>query len=102
MDEYFYYYAYRYSQPRYLAGISLTSIFPESQQPILDLACGVGHYMHYLTTTRPEQLCIGLDRDFVSLYIAKKFIAPKGEYICAEADLSLPFSNCTASGLPLL
>lgn len=99
MNEYFYYYAYRFSQPRYLVGMSLINLFLNSQKPILDLACGAGHFMHYLTNTRENQKCVGIDRDFVSLYIAKKFIAPKGEYICAEADKPLPFEDDCFSGV---
>lgn len=72
---------------------------PKNQKPILDLACGAGHILHFLTESRPVQQCIGLDRGFVSLYIAKKFIAPKGEFIYADTDMPLPFENNTFSGI---
>jgi SAM-dependent methyltransferase len=36
---------------------------------------------------------IGVDRDFFSLYLAKGWIAPKAEYVCSAADISLPFPD---------
>ncbi len=93
------YFTYRFGQPRYLAALSLLAALPEDQRPILDLACGTGHLIHYLTHRNPQQPVIGLERNFIKLYIAKKFIAPKGNFLCAEADQTLPFENFSFSGV---
>ena len=84
---------YKFSQPRHLAGLSLASLLPVSEKPILDLACGFGHFMHYWITTHPGQRVIGLDRNFFQLYVARNWVAPGGDFICSEADLKLPFPS---------
>jgi len=93
------YFTYRFGQPRYLVALSLLSTLPEDQKPILDLACGTGHLIHYLTYRNSQQPVVGLERNFIKLYLAKEFIAPKGDFFCAEADQPLPFGNDTFSGV---
>ena len=99
INELNHYFTYRFSEPRYITAISLASIMPKSQKPILDLGCGVGHILHYLTTSRIQQECIGLDRDFEALLIAKKFVAPMGEFVFGNADMPLPFPDDSFSGV---
>ncbi len=84
---------YKFSQPRHLAGLSLASLLPVSEKPILDLACGFGHFMHYWIKTHPEQRVVGVDRNFFQLYVARNWVAQGGDFICSEADLKLPFSS---------
>ena len=87
------YFAYRFGQPRYLVALSLFTTLPDDKKPILDLACGPAHLFHYLSYRNPDQPLIGIERNFAKLYAAKKFIAPKGNYICGEADMALPFED---------
>ena len=89
----------KFSQPRHLAGLSLASLLPVSEKPILDLACGFGHFMHYWIATRPGQRVVGLDRNFFQLYVARNWLAPGGDFICFEADLKLPFSSHGLGGV---
>ncbi|HEY7113569.1 MAG TPA: methyltransferase domain-containing protein [Thermoanaerobaculia bacterium] len=93
------YFAFRFGQPRYLTGLSLASLMSHSTRPILDLACGVGHMLHYWSMSRPRQPLVGLDRTFFLLYIAKRWIAPNADYICAEGDMGLPFRGRSMSGV---
>lgn len=90
---------YKFSQPRHLAGLSLASLVPFSEKPILDLACGFGHFVHYWSTADPKQRVVGVDRNFFQLYVAKNWVAPRGDYICSEADLKLPFSSKSFSAV---
>jgi SAM-dependent methyltransferase/uncharacterized protein YbaR (Trm112 family) len=92
-SELFNHFLYKFSQPRHLAGLSLASLLPISEKPILDLACGFGHFMHYWISVHPGQRVIGIDRNFFQLYVAKNFVAPGGDFICTEADLKLPFTS---------
>jgi SAM-dependent methyltransferase/uncharacterized protein YbaR (Trm112 family) len=98
-SELYNHFAYLFAQPRHLAGLSLASLFPASGKPILDLACGFGHYMHYWCTSRPGQRVIGVDRNFFQLYVAKTRIAPGGDFICSEADNKLPFVSQSFCGV---
>ena len=98
-SEVYHYFCCRFGQPRHLAALSLASLFPESEKPVLDLACGFGHLTHYWLNSRRNQSIIGVDRNFFQLYVAKNWLAPGGEFICAEADLRLPFVSQGLSGV---
>ena len=93
------YLAFRFGQPRYLGAISILSTFNGDQKPTLDVACGTGHLIYFLTTKYKKLPVIGLDRNFVRLYIAKRFVAPEGNYFCAETEQPLPFQNDTFGGI---
>ena len=90
---YYFYFAYRFGQPRHLAALSLTSIIHDPKKPLLDLACGVGHLTGTLTRRAGKQIAIGVDRAFVCLYMAKHWMAPEAHYVCCDADGALPFSG---------
>jgi ubiquinone/menaquinone biosynthesis C-methylase UbiE len=90
-SEVYHYFSCRFAQPRHLVGLSLASLLPTSKKPILDLACGVGHFMHYWLKSDPGQQVVGVDRNFFQLYIAKHCVAPGGEFVCSDADVRLPF-----------
>lgn len=85
------YFLYRYGTPRHLTSLSLLSTIPESESPILEVACGAGHIMQYFTERKLNCPVIGMDRTFAHLYLAKKYICPEGNYFCAGAEQKLPF-----------
>lgn len=93
------YFAYRFSQPRHLAGLSVASAVQQREGLILDLACGAGHMSHYFSYAQTGPRLVGLDRDFFSLYIAKNWMAPQAEFICGEADATLPFADESFAGV---
>jgi SAM-dependent methyltransferase/uncharacterized protein YbaR (Trm112 family) len=98
-SELYNHFVYLFGQPRHLAGLSLAGLMPESGKPILDLACGFGHYMHYWGESRRGQRVIGLDRNFFQLYVAKSRVAPGGDFVCSEADVKLPFRSQSVCGV---
>jgi ubiquinone/menaquinone biosynthesis C-methylase UbiE/uncharacterized protein YbaR (Trm112 family) len=91
------YFFLRYSQPRHLVALSFASLIHQPHKPILDLACGFGHITRHLLQRTQDQPVIGVDLDYFSLYVAKGWIAPKAEYVCCAADISLPFPDGTFS-----
>lgn len=95
----FSYFFFRFAQPRHLAALSLMSILPPSQQPLLDLACGFAHLSHYLTECEKAHQVVAFDRNFFQLWVAKYWIAPKAQYVCGDADCPLPFKNATLSSV---
>lgn len=60
---------------------------------ILDLACGTGHTSDLMHALHPALVVVSADHDFVSLYLARRFLAPAGMHICVDAELPLPFSE---------
>jgi ubiquinone/menaquinone biosynthesis C-methylase UbiE len=97
--ETFNYFAFRFGQPRHLAALSLARLLNNSPEPVLDLACGVGHITHFLAGAQPGRVVVGVDRDFVRLWIATRYVAPGGWYVCASADAPLPFSEGLFQGI---
>ena len=91
------YFAYRLGMPRHLAALSLATLLPTSHKPILDLACGFGHLLHYWAMTRPGHPLIGLDRNFFLVWVAREWMVPGADYVCADADQTLPFDRGSLS-----
>jgi ubiquinone/menaquinone biosynthesis C-methylase UbiE/uncharacterized protein YbaR (Trm112 family) len=91
------YYTCCFGTPRYLVGLSLASLIQAQDQPILDLACGYGYFTRALLSRAAGQPVIGIDRDFFALYVAKGWMAPEADYVCADAEVSLPCADDTFS-----
>lgn len=92
-------FAFRFSQPRHLVALSFASLIRKPPKPVLDLACGFGHLTCDLVRRAHGQLVVGVDRIFFMLYVAKNWVAPEAEYVCCEADVSLPFPAGTFSAV---
>ena len=93
MNDAYDYFALRFGQPRHLVALSFTSLIHTPRKPILDLACGYGHIARSLLRQAKGQPVIGVDQNFIGLYVAKTFIAPEARYVCCVADASLPFPD---------
>lgn len=86
------YFVYRFGQPRHLISLSLATIIPGSDRPVLDLGCGFGHLTRGIQqiTDRPV---VGVDNCFYSMYAASLKIAPDAFYVCCDANIALPFAD---------
>lgn len=93
------YFVYRFGQPRHLAALSACSLLRGRPGVTLDLACGAGHLAHFLTYGLPDARVIGIDREYIRLFIAKHYMAPAAEFICMSADTTLPFRARTLSSV---
>jgi SAM-dependent methyltransferase len=58
---------------------------------VMDLACGAGHSSFLMQKLFPGLSVTSVDNDFVSLYLAKRFLAPEATYLCVDAEISSPF-----------
>jgi SAM-dependent methyltransferase/uncharacterized protein YbaR (Trm112 family) len=92
-DEMATYFTYRYAQPRHLAGLCLASLARGRGGRVLDVAAGAGHWSHYFSYGAEGVPTCGLDRDFFRAFVAKRYVAPLAEIVCAEADMPLPFDS---------
>lgn len=91
------YFLLRFGQPRYLASLALTSLLRSADKPVLDLACGFGHLMYHLAVRPDPVRTVGVDRNFFQLWVARRWIAPDAEYVCADAAKPLPFTDSAFS-----
>ena len=87
------YFAFRFGQPRHLVALSFASVIRQPQKMILDFCCGQGHITRSLVHQANDRRVIGVDHTFWGLYVAKRWVAPEGEYICCSADNSFPFAD---------
>ena len=85
------YYRNRFALPRTLAALSILRLLPSSNRPVLDLACGFGPFGHYLTKRRIPSAVFGVDFNFYLVWGQKHWIAPRGMFVCADANRRLPF-----------
>jgi SAM-dependent methyltransferase len=92
------YYQNRFVLPRTLAALAVLRTLPSSSKPLLDLACGLGPFAHYLTQRRSPTRVIGLDLNFYLVWGQKHLIAPKGTFICGDGNRRLPFKDGALSG----
>lgn len=90
---------YRFSAPTFLSFVPLLSIIKEKNGEILDFGCGVGHSLFFLSKYLPPQKITGVDRQFSSLYLAKKFFCKEAKFICVDGKSPLPFRNNTFSSI---
>ena len=70
------YFAYRWSDPTYLAGLALLEAHWTAPATAFELACGIGHYARELT--RCGVACLAADVVFAKCWLAKHWVAPGG------------------------
>jgi len=92
------YFLNRFVMPRYLSAMALVQRFAASDKPVLDIACGYGHFEHYLTRRSRSTPAVGVDINFYQLWGAKKWVAPDAWFACCDAGGGLPFKSDTFSG----
>ncbi len=82
------YFAYRWSDPTYLSGLALLDAHAGGCTSVLELACGIGHYLRELGDRGIA--ATGIDVVFSKCWLAKRFVAPDATLICADAASPLP------------
>lgn len=93
-DELLPYFLARFGQPRFLATTSLLQCLPDDgSRPVLDLACGFGHVAHHLATRPDPRAVVGVDRNFLQLWVARRYVAPTQRFVCADRVDALPFDD---------
>lgn len=60
---------------------------------VMDLACGAGHCSFLMRLLFPALSVVSVDHDFVSLYLAKRFLAPDATHVCLDAEVPSPFAD---------
>jgi hypothetical protein len=85
------YFAYRWSDPTYLAGLALLEAHWGAPAKAFELACGIGHYLRELT--RRGVRCLGADVVFAKCWLAKNWVAPDAEYVVFDAGAPWPVTE---------
>lgn len=85
------YFAYRWSDPTYLAGLALVEAHWTGPAHAFELACGIGHYLRELTARNVA--CLGADVVFAKCWLAKHWVAPAADYVVFDAAGAWPVAG---------
>lgn len=85
------YFAYRWSDPTYLSGLALLDAHLGGTRSVLELACGIGHYLRELAAR--DVHAVGLDVVPSKAWLANRFVAPDAEARVHDAGDPLPFAD---------
>ena len=77
------YFAHRWSDPTFLAGLALMEAHWTSPRTAFELACGIGQYLRALS--QRGVACTGADVVFAKLWVARHWVAPEAELVCLDA-----------------
>ena len=77
------YFAHRWSDPTYLAGLALLQAHWPADRPVVEVACGAGHFLRELSSRGLRDL-VGVDVVWAKLWLAQRFVCPQARYVCAD------------------
>jgi hypothetical protein len=82
------YFAHRWSDPTFLAGLALTGAHWNAPRTAFELACGIGHHLRELALRGVR--AAGADVVFAKLWLARHFVCPSAELTCFDAARDWP------------
>ena len=77
------YFAHRWSDPTYLSGLALLQQHWPADRPVVEIACGIGHFLRELSARGCTGL-VGVDVVWAKLWLAQRFVCPEARYVCAD------------------
>lgn len=80
------YFAHRWSDPTFLAGLALMEAHWTAPRTAFELACGIGQYLRALL--QRGVAVAGADVVFAKLWVARHWVAPEAELICLDAAVT--------------
>ena len=87
------YFSHRWTDPTFLAGLSLTEAHWNQPDSAFELACGIGHHLRAL---RQQGVAVtGADIVFAKLWVARHWIVRDATLVCFDATSSWPLSGRT-------
>jgi SAM-dependent methyltransferase len=89
------YLLHRWANPSFLAAVGPLMLLGGSTDTkrVLDLACGAGHSSFLMHWLFPRLSVVSVDHDFVSLYLAKRYLVQGGTFLCLDAEAPSPFPD---------
>lgn len=93
----------RFANPSFLAAIPAMLTLANAARSsgnarILDLLCGIGHSSATMSNAYPDVQVVMADADYVNLFIARRFTAPRAVAVCLDVEAPLPFVDNSFQG----
>lgn len=85
------YFAHRWSDPTFLAGLALVEAHRGGATGAFEVACGAGHHLRELLRVGIE--AAGGDVVFAKLWLARHWIAPTADLVCFDAAAPWPAAD---------
>lgn len=82
------YFAHRWSDPTFLAGLALIEAHWTAPRTACELACGIGHHLRELS--RRGIAVTGADVVFAKLWVARHWVCPEARLLCLDAAQDWP------------
>jgi SAM-dependent methyltransferase len=88
------YFAHRWSDPTFLAGLALVEAHRGDARRAFEVACGAGHHLRELL--RVGIAAAGGDVVFAKLWLARRWVAPAADLVCFDAAAPWPVPDGSA------
>ena len=85
------YFAHRWSDPTFLAGLALVEAHGPMPATAFELACGIGHHLRELAQHGVD--VTGFDVVFAKLWVARNWVVPRARLLCLDAAQAWPFAE---------
>ena len=85
------YFAYRWSDPVFVAGLGLVEAYWSEPSSAFELACGIGHHARALTQRGVS--VAGGDVVFAKLWVARHWMVPDADLVCFDASAGWPIGS---------
>ncbi len=82
------YFAHRWSDPTFLAGLALVEAHWARPRDAFELACGIGHHLRELA--RRGVAVTGTDVVWAKLWVARHWVCPQARLLCLDAAQEWP------------
>ncbi len=86
------YFAHRWSDPTFLAGLALVEAHAPAPGTAFELACGIGHHLRW--QARRGARVTGADVVFAKLWVARHWVVPGATLLCLDAAQPWPELGC--------
>jgi hypothetical protein len=87
------YFAHRWSDPTFVAGLALTEAHWTAPATAFELACGIGHHLRALH--QQGVAVTGADIVFAKLWVARHWLVPNATLLCFDAATPWPIGTAT-------